>query len=300
MTGPTGNWHAGWERHLRVCREDDWGQCPDEPAWQSLPVAPPGVGLKAENPRFRPATLYGGWRRTVQLPRGQVLAGRLGALLWLQRAETLLNMALERTDGTPVSHTMDIYTPADPRRCLGIMVERMELRRRAGDRDVPVLFDLVGREEEPNASLNADDFDYLDLSPVPFTFDGAAILLDSETLTGVESFALVVRNNLSAGPQSGGTISYLRAAHRAVSLELTKLADSAAVNAAVRESGTLSFQMALSHPEGHSLSLALPVLHPESAPETAEPGDLARTAVRMEAGTDEAGNDITWTVSLSG
>jgi hypothetical protein len=299
MSGPTGSWHADWERHLRLCREDAWGQCPDEPEWLSLPLTPPGFGLKAESLVFRPASLYGGWRRTVNLVRGQVVAGRLGTLLWPQRADLLLRMALERTDGTPRSYTMDFRTPADPRRCLGATVERPELIRRPGETDVSAFLDLVARTEEPHAALSPDDFDYSGLSPVPFTFDSAAIRLDGETLTDVEGFVLSVRNNLCAGPQRLGAVSYLRAAHRDVSLELTKLADSDAVNAAIRSGGTLSFEIALSHPEGHSLSLTLPVLHPESAPEAAEPGDVARTTVRMEAGVNEAGDDVTWTVSLS-
>ena len=298
MSGPTGNWHTGRERHLRVCREDAWGHCPAEPEWHALPLVTPGFGLKAENPRFRPATLYGGWRRSVQLPRGQVVAGRLGTMLWPELADLLLGMALERADGTPHSFTMDFRTPSDPRRYLGAMVERLELRGRAGERDVSVHLDLTGKAEETNPSLSSDAFDYSGLSPMPFTFEAAEVLLDVGRLTGVESFALSVRNNLSAGPQGPGGITYLRAGHRDVSLELTKLDDSDAVNAAIRSGGTLSFEMTLSHPEGHSLSLALPVVHAQAAPEKADPGDLAHATLRMEAGTDGA-DDITWNVSLS-
>lgn len=299
MSGPTGNWHAASQRHLRLCREDDWGQCPAEPDWHSVPLTEQGLGLKATNPRFRPQTLYGGWRRHVHLSSGQVVGGRLDTLLWPQLSALLLDMALDRAQGTPHSFTTDLYTPADPRRCVGAMVERLELRRTPGRTDVSVTLHLRARAEEPNGALAPDDFDYSGLSPVPFTFGAASIRLDSETLTGVEGFALAVRNDLSAGPQCQGTISYLLAAHRAAALELTKLDDSAAVNAAIRSGGTLSFEMTLTHPEGHSLHLAMPVLHPESARETAEPGALARTTVRMEAGTDEAGDDITCAVELN-
>ena len=36
--------HTARHRHLRICREDAWGECPAEPAWQAVPVL--GDGLK--------------------------------------------------------------------------------------------------------------------------------------------------------------------------------------------------------------------------------------------------------------
>ena len=299
MSGPAGNWHASWERHLRVCREDAWAQLPAEPQWQSVPIAAGGWHLKAANHRFRPAALYDGYRPTVQLSRLQEVAGRFATSLWPELAELLLDMALKRPGGELDSYCMDFFTPADPRRYAGVMAERLEITAGAERADLSVRLRLRAGAEAPHPTLAPEDFDYAGLSPAPFTFDGAQIWLDSEPLSDVEAFKLSVHNALSVGPSRLGSIAYLAAGPRAIELDLTKLDDSDAVNAAIREGTTLGFQMSLAHPAGHSLTLSLPVLHAESAREDAGPEGLARTTVRLTAATDGAGDDVTYAVSLT-
>lgn len=300
MTGPAGNWHYARSRHLRICREDEWGACPGAPQWQAVPLYGEGFTLKAANARFRPDTLFGGWRRSVHLGYAVEVAGELTSLAWPQVVEALLGLALDREQEELHSYCADYYTPADPRRCVGVMADGLRVRAPLGGGDVALLLSLKAKSEELRPALTEQDFDYGAVSPVPFRFDRAAIALDGAPVTDVEAFGVEVGNHLSVGPNHGGSPAYMTAAGRAVSLEITALDDGGAVNEAIRSSGTMSFQAELAHPEGHSLTLALPVLHPEKADEAAWPSRLVRSSVRLEAGTDAEGQDITYTVNLIG
>lgn len=299
MTGPAGNWHYARQRHLRVCREGVWGRCPDSPSWSVVPVFGDGYRLKATNPHFRPETAFGGYKRSVHISHIQVVGGTFVTLPWPEVAGLLLEMALERQGGALHSYCMDYYTPADPRRHLGVMVDGLDIVGTAAGRDVRFRFALQAATEEGNPGLSEDHFDYSGISPVPFAFGGATVNLDGTPVTGAEQFTLRVRNDLARGPNRAGTIGFLAAGERAVSLRLRKLDDSGAFNAALRTGGTISFEATLTHPEGHTLSLELPVLYPEEGDEEARPGTLARTTLHMEAGTDAEGNDISYSVSLS-
>lgn len=299
MTGPAGNWHRAWRRHLRVCREEVWGECPGSPAWQAVPLFAEGFTLKASNPHFSPDSMFGGLRRSLHLSYLQRVEGGLVALPWPQVAAPLLAMALGDEAGALPSYSMDFYTPADPRRCTGAIVDRLELSAAPPERDAVLRLSLKARAEEPNPALGEDDFDYSTLSPVPFTFDRAAVSLNGTALTDAEGFTLRVQNRLAEGPNRLGRVGFLLPGKRAVSLELQGLDDSDALNEAIREDAPFSFEAAFAHPDGHALALSVPVLHPQANAEEARPGELARSVVRMEAGTDEQGNDITWSLQLS-
>jgi len=142
MTGPTGDWHYPRRRHLRICREDEWGVCPAEPDWHCVPVWGDGFKLEAEQTYFFPETSFGGFRRTVLIPQRQDATGRLETCLWPELAEFLLDMALERTSGQLASYCFDYFTPADPRRVRGVMVERVALHTEGGQ--LRLRFELMG------------------------------------------------------------------------------------------------------------------------------------------------------------
>ncbi len=297
MSGPSGDWHQARRRHLRVCREEVWGQCPDNPAWRAVPIFGDGFKLKAANPRFRPDTLYGGYRSAVQLSHVRRVAGLLVTLPWPEAAALLLEMALERDGGALRSYCMDYCTPTDPRRCLGVMVDGLDVIAAGGD--VRFRFALRAKAEEANPTLTEEDFDYAELSPVPFVFGRATISLAGTPLCDVEALTLAVRNDLLDGPNRAGAIAFLAAGRRTVGLELTKLDNTDALNAAIRDAQALSFQMTLTHPDGHSLDVTVPALHIEASEETATPGELAHAVPRGEAGTDAQGDDITYTLNLN-
>jgi len=298
MGGPQGDWHRSRRRHLRICREDAWAECPDEPQWQAVPFVEDGYSLKATQGYYRPDTQFGGDRTGVHLASLQTVTGALVTRLWPQLAGLLLAMALDRSAGGLPSYCADLYTPSDARRCLGAMVDRFELEAQAVGRDVLVRLTMQARREAALTGLTEDDFDYSGLSTAPFAFDRAEIELDGATVTGAQAFSLRADNRLSAGPNRAGLIDYLVARQRLVTLELTKLDDDDALNAAIREGGTLSFALSFAHPEGHSLEMALPVLHVEANAERARPGELATCVARMAAGTDESGDDLTTTLEL--
>jgi len=299
MSAPPGNWHTGRRRHVRLCREQVWGRCPDSPDWLAVPLLADGFAARASAANFSPRTRFGGWRRSLILRDGLVVAGSFDALLWPQATGALLAMALERTEGELNSYCMDYYTPADPRRLSGLVADSLELRARPGRTGVRLRLELLGRSEGTNPSLTEADFDYSGLSAVPFSFDRAQINLDGAPVTGVEHVVLGVTNAVAAGPLRGGNVAFLAAGRRAVSLRLVKLDDSNAFSEALRTDGVLTFEMTLAHPEGHVLTMRLPALHPEAAEEHAPPALLARTELRMSASTDEAGDDFTYELQLN-
>jgi hypothetical protein len=300
MTGPAGNWHYARRRHLRICREEVWGECPERPAWLTVPVFGDGFKLKATSPHFSPGSAFGGYRRTVQLGYVRQVAGEFVSLAWPQTAAVLLEMTLERDAIDLHSYCMDYYSPADPRRCLGVMVDQLQMSARPPRWDVVFRLGLKARTEGASPALLESDFDYAGLSPVPLRFERASVSLNGTPMTDVEAFSVQVQNNLEEGPNRGGAVGFLIAGCRAVSLDLTMLDDSDAINDAIRNDGAMSFQATLTHPEGHTLALSLPALHPQTNPEEAEPGQLARGLVHMEAGTDSQGNDITYALHLDG
>jgi len=288
--------HQGARRHVRACREATWGQCPPSPQWHCIPVFADGYTVKAADRKLRPRTLVGGWQRSVHLSYLQVVEGRWSALLYPEVAEFLLDMALERTGGQLHSYCVDHYTPPDPRRHLGCMVESARLE--CSGRGSAVLWHMAlrGRQEQENDALSEEDFDYSGLTPVPFCFQGATLQMDASPVGDVEACTITVRNNLRAGPSSGGLLAYLIAGQRAVSLELTKLNDSDLFNAAIRSGGTLSFSAVLSHPSGWELGIQLPRLYVDESAEPAMPGALVTSRTRLEAGVDESGVDMSYTL----
>jgi hypothetical protein len=289
-----GDRHLSSSRHLRICREAVWGQCPASPSWQVIPILGDGYTLRARCLYFSPDTEYGGFRRSVHLPACQQVRGVLLARLWPEAVALLMEMALDRDNGELHSYCADCYAPSDPRRVVGTMVDRFDLETSGSGRGIQLRLEMVGRSEERNADLRETDFDYAGLSLAPFTFDRAAVSLDGSPVTCAEGFAVRVRNGLSAGPSRGGYVAFLAASKRAVSLELTRLDDDGAFAQAVRGGGTLSFMAALAHPQGHALTVELPNLYPVADNGSAAPGELAKSVYLMEAGTDSNGDDITY------
>jgi len=291
--------HTDRHRHLRLCREDVWGSCPDEPDWHSLPFVRGGYTVRARPVHFRPDSSYGGFRRTACLRSVTEVFGAVVTHLWPDRAELLLGMALDRIDGRLQSYCADHYTPPDPRRCLGLMVDtfRMEATGTAGD--VKVLMALRGRAEEARPGLTEDEFDYGSLGAVPFRLDRATVRLDGAELSGIEAFALTVDNALATGPSLCGAPAFLAAGPRTVALELLQPHDSPVLDDALRDGGPLGFEATLSHPLGYVLTFELPVLHAEGIEENGPPGDLVRAGVRLVASTDDQGIDLAWSLNLN-
>ena len=296
MSGPIGQWHYPKRRHLRVCRETTWGECPAGPEWRCVPISGNGFTVASRRSLFRPENSFGGDSQVVVLPEHLTTRGILRTKLYPELAEFLLAMGLDRTGGLG-SYCLDHFTPADPRRITGAATDRLRLT--AGEDGVDLKLRLIAAAEEPNGALSEDDFDYSGVGTVPFAFRGAAVTLNGSAVTDVERFSLVVENDLEEGPWRDDRPAFLAAGQRAVSLNLHKLADGDALSEAVRSGGALAFSATLAHPEGHTLTVSLPELYAESCPESAVPGDLAKVELEAVAATDETGDDITYEVNLN-
>lgn len=306
MPGLTGNVHLGARRHVRICRESTFGSVPGAPTWHSIPILEDGWKLKATSPYYRPNTNYGGdYRRHIHIHHRQEVAGDFTTLAWPEEVEFLLGMALDRQANHDIySYAADYYTPADPRRYVGIVSERLAIAvTGTGDGDVRLTHTLRAKSEAENNTLSEGDFDYSGLTTTPFMFRDASIRINAALRVDVEAFTLTVENNVAQGParRDGAylaTVQYLIAQQRAISLELTKVNRDDAFNEAIRDGGPFAFEAAFIHPDGHLWQIQLPAIYCEQSDEDGTPDQLAKENPRFEAGVDAGGNDIIWAVDL--
>ncbi len=296
MSGPSGQWHYPRRRHLRLCRESVWGECPASPEWRCVPIRGNGFTLKAHRACFRPENAFGGDAHVVVLPGALDTRGILRTRLYPELAEFLLDMGLDRSGGGLGSYCLDHFTPADPRRMAGAMVDRLAIE--AGEEGVHLELHLIAAGEATNGALAENDFDYSGISTVPFAFGGAAVTLGGSNVTDAQRFSVAVENELQEGLWREGQPCLLAAGQRGIRLRLEKLADGDLLNDAIRSGASFGFSATLTHPAGHSLSLSLPVLYAESCAEPAVPGRLVGAELEATAGTDGAGEDITYQVDL--
>jgi hypothetical protein len=294
----TDHLHTARDRHLRVCPEDAWGQCPAAPEWTALPLSGPGYVAGPRREFFAPGTRYAGFRRAPLLPDGSQLEGSLTTEPRPQTVSVLLDMALARHGGRPGSYCADFYTPPAPRRHLGLLARRLEfLATPAATR---LRLRLVGRQEVPRPALAPADFDYSGLSPVPFVFRAATVALDGTPLNDVAAINLTVDNAISAGPpHAAGLASFFEAGTRKVAVDIPRAGDDGVLKEALRAGATLSLSVELSHPEGHGLSIQLPALTAARAEDRPDPAGTAGTWTRLEATTDAAGDDVTYSLTLN-
>ena len=295
----TDNRYTALHRHLRICREDAWGRCPARPSWHCVPIFGDGCKLMPAAAFFSPETQFGGWRRAVLLPELAQVRGALVCLAWPQVTALLLGMALDRTDDALSSYCLDTYTPAGPRRCLGVMAEALEVVATAEGGDVELRLSLRGRSEEATASLTEGDFTYAAVSPVPFRLQRAALSVDGAPVTSAGSMRLRIDNHLEEGPSQAGVLAFLAAGPRTVSLELTRADDDSALRDALRAGAPVAFGAVFTHPAGHTLSVALSRLYVEAGEDRAAPGAVAETVTRLEGACDSTGADVVWSLHLS-
>ena len=305
MTGPGGQMHKGWRRHMRWAPEETWRCLPASPAWTCIPIEQGEMHLATSASLFSPSTSFGGWKRSPILTESQQAAGPVDVLAWPEITGYLLDAALGR-DPEPASasqqdvysYTIDFFTPPDPRRYRGVKVERLEIRTTPPGLRLRLWLRAWG--EEPNGDLSEDLFDYAGLTPGPFRLRDASVGLNGAGILDLEEFGIIVDNALAAGPTMGGRPAYLIAGPRSISLELGRLHVSDLLNTAIREGAPLSFSAALAHPAGHELALELPVLYAAEINDGAPPWAVARSRAVLQAATDVSGRDLVYSVTLAG
>ncbi len=305
----TGQVHLGQSRGIRIAQEDTWGTVAAAPSWTTVPYLDNGFTLKATSPLWRPKTNIGTFRQSINLKNAMVVGG--GDLRTLPIPDylgLLLDMALLRNPADNwdlYPYTIDHYTPADPRRYLGAVAERLEIAA-TGDENGAVLLTLGlrARQEAENNSLAFADCDY-DGTTVPFMFkDARLITLEGMELTDVEAFTIRVDNNLSgdlyryAAGADLALLGYLLANKRTVTVELTKLDQRERINDAIRAGTNMSFHVRFTHPAGHIWEIQIPNMIPPESPEDGTPDQPAKANPRFDVGTDANGDDIVCELDL--
>jgi hypothetical protein len=285
------------QQHLRICEEADWGVCPEQPNWQSVPIHDGEFTVRASQLWFAPATAFGGSTGRPALPEMESVAGCLATELRPQTAGLLLDAALDRTGGRLRSYCMDHYTPAGSWRLCGVKADRLLIAARPGR--ALAVFDFLGRREQANAGLAEGDFDYSGIDPVPFRFGGATVRIDGTEATDVEEVRVTVENSVAAGPDIGALVGYLAAGQRRVRVGLRKVDRDDALRSALRDGATVALQVILDHPQGHSLQLEVPCLCAEDYKPLAEADRPVRAEVRCGAAADQTGGNIYCNVSLN-
>jgi len=296
--------HHSYDRHVRIAAETAFGVVHADPSWSDVPFPAGGFGLKATSPRFMPPTNVAGYRRRVGVHHQQVVEGSFNTLAWPDHLFALLTMGLTRDgNGDLSSYTIDHFTPVDPRRYLGAVAENLTLRV-GGDGELAVELGLRAKVEEEANTLIAGDFDYSSMNLIPFMLRDARLEINSEHVTDVEEFSISVANNVAQGPMvrtSGitqGTVAYLAAGRREITLDLTKLSDSDRFEEAIRDGNELTFEAVFEHPSGHRLELQLPLLVVEGSDESDSDTEPVKANPKMVALSNSDDDDIIWAVDL--
>jgi len=295
--------YRGSRRHLRLAREASWCSLPEVPDWTCVPLWEGRAALGASQSFFVPDTRYGGIERSVMLPDLQQAGGVFETLAWPELTGPLLDAALERVDdpadprsGDLHSYTLDVYTPVESRRISGAMVERLELDARPDA--LRARASVRGRAETALPGLTEDAFSYADLSAGPFRLTGASVTLDEGAVSDLNSFLLVVDNDVRAVGNQAGRVAHMAARTRSVDLIVRRADISDALALALREGAAVSLDADFAHPAGHSLSIRLPALHPAELVRQAAPQRVASSNIVLHATTDQAGSDLTYQITL--
>jgi len=310
MPGIIGLPHHNYDRHVRLSQEAAFGTVNPAPTWWSVPILGDGWKLKASNTPFFPETNLAGYVRTA-IQHSLVVEGGFTTLAWPEPLNYLLGMAFNRNpaDYDVYSHTADYLTPPDPRRYTGTVVETLAIRvTGTGDADVQLEFGLRARQEAGLDTLVIGDYDYSDLTCVPFMFRDAHLELDAVHIMDIEEFTINLDNSVSQGPYARhvglspfGLVAYLVAGRRSITLDIGDACKDDRFNQVIRAPGVVSFEASFFHPDGHLWQIQLPMLIVESSDETASQSDPTKEAGLLHAvapcvgGT---GGEIAWSVDL--
>ena len=285
MPGLGGHPHHNYDRHLRASREATFGVVNPSPSWQVLPILGDGYKLFDSSPRFVPETNVGGWREQVGIHHQHEIAGAHTMLAWPTPTCFVLSAALDRdADGDVYSYTHDYYSPADPRRALGAVVESLAIRvSGTGDSDVQIEATWRAKRQNENDALSEDDYDYSALAGVPFMFRDARLEINTVHVIDVSAFTLNLSNNIDVGPNVGGYVAYLIAGRREITLDVSKANISQQMADLIRDGGSISFEADFVHPEGHRLQIQLPVLAVETSDEAVSATEIAKESPTLRA-----------------
>lgn len=283
----SGDIHQGYDRHVRLEQEDTWGTTPDS-SWTAIPILGDGFGVKGERQLYQPNINVGGADTQVVIPDLQQPDGQMTTLPFPEVTQLLMDAALHREDdGDMYSYSAERYAPNDSIRLAGLVANTLTIQANGtGDGDVQIQIDWMGKSEESVTGLSDSDFEYSELTLVPFRFRDATYKTEDGTLYDIEEWSITVENNLREGPNHGGKRTFLLPRRRSISLELTKLAASDNYDQARREGLKPSFQATFVHPDGHTWSLNAPRCFVSQSADNAPADDTATTNPQLTVAKD--------------
>jgi hypothetical protein len=299
MTALTGS-HTARETRFRLACEAAYGLLPDTPEWHFLPLAPGDRGLSGvldveRTPQTPTATAKSSHAGAAHV------AGRIACPGLPASAEQILDLALARgPGGEPISWTADVYSPDDPTRLTGLVVDELEwtVHTRGSELAVAVL----GRSEQPKADLSPADFGDPPSDLAPYTLRGAQVTAGGSALAGVREVALHVRNAVRPGPAEVSTSGALRpawmsAGRRTVTVRLRYLAAGGVFRALQRSGQSFALVAALPNAMGRLLTVQLPAVYCRSVRPVKDTGGPAERRAELLAVADTNGTDISWTAT---
>jgi len=256
--------------------------------------------------REEPNLNCGGYQTAIRAKRQFPCEGSFTGTLHRWTVSDLLTWALDRnaTNFDGVSYATQHYSPVETRQCVGLMVNTATLSFDAASGDVNLDLDIVGKSvSEMDASDAPAYSDFTCSDEVPFRFQHAVIKVPSDgtPLAEVESATIRVENNTAQGPVgSDYVIAWAQQGRQRVTVDMRLRYTGSTYNDAIRDETNLSMDITLTHPSGGTngiVSITIPCLQIDDAPETGGPSEVIRQDVTGVARYDLTNDQISWSVS---
>lgn len=230
---------AGWQRHLHLAKESEWGALPGSPVYVPIPYATYTV-------RPRPTTTQGQLftglrqRRHHRMVKAS-LEGNLACPLYAHHVsgksigQYLLEWLLSAPNSVLLdSHTAELFEAnTDNKRHLGLRPASGTIRGDAATGPINLSIDLQGKEEEGGVTPPA--LSATTPQPTEFLFKDATFTLNGAPVE-LQSFEIQVNNNLQVYHNNSYWPSLVTAGIREVSYRFSLLKSDATYDAMRRAS----------------------------------------------------------------
>lgn len=220
------NSFAGWQKHLHLAKESNWGELPGSPVYLYLPYAEYDVAVRPETTQ---AELFTGLRqRRHHRVNKATLSGSLTCPLYASHVadKSLAQHLLEWLTSAPATLDLDSFAAeiyqadTDNKRHLGLRPSSGVVTGSADGGVIDLTLQLEGKREEGSISPPAVDANAP--APVEFLFRDCVFSLDSVELP-LQAFSLRIDNGVRVHHNNSYWPSLISAGVREVSFEFTLL-----------------------------------------------------------------------------